>query len=79
MTIKTLLKEIRKEEGLKQIEVAEKAQIPIRNYQYYEAGKRIPNVYTAQLIAKVLGTSVEKLFPLNKEIEKKSDSNPTEN
>jgi len=58
------LKETRKKAELKQIEVARATNISIRTYQNYEYGERVPDVYTAQLIAQVLHAPVEKLFPL---------------
>lgn len=48
-----------------QVQVAEKAKITERSYQRYEAGERLPNVHTAQLIAQVLHTTVEDIFPLH--------------
>lgn len=50
--------------GLTQVQVAKKAQISERGYQYIEAGKRVPNVYIALKIARVLNTTVETLYPL---------------
>lgn len=64
MKIENKLKEIRKKEGLTQIEIARKANITPMSYQRYEAGKRVPNTYTSQLIAKILNSTVEDLFPL---------------
>lgn len=61
----TILKQKRKEKGLTQSEIAEKAKISILAYQRYEYGERVPNAYTAQLIAQALQTTVEKLFPLS--------------
>lgn len=58
------LKETRKKAKLKQIEVAKATNISIRTYQNYEYGERVPDVYTAQLIAQALHTTVEELFPL---------------
>ena len=58
------LKETRKKAKLKQIEVAKATNISIRAYQNYEYGKRVPDVYTAQLIAQALHTTVAELFPL---------------
>ena len=58
------LKETRKKAKLKQIEVAKATNISIRAYQRYEYGERVPDVYTAQLIAQALHTPVEELFPL---------------
>lgn len=58
----TKLKQRRQEIGLTQVEVAEKAEIKVRAYQNYEAGKRLPNVVTGKMIAKALKTTVKKLF-----------------
>ena len=58
------LKETRKKAKLKQIEVAKATNISIRAYQNYEYGERVPDVYTAQLIAQALHTTVEELSPL---------------
>lgn len=71
----TILKIKRKEKGLTQSEIAEKAKISILAYQRYEYGERVPNVYIAQLIAKALQTTVEELFPLPQR--NSSDTNPT--
>ena len=56
------LKNAREKTGLTQVEVAEKAKISSRAYQQYEAGKRVPNAYTAILIANAVHSKVEKLF-----------------
>ncbi len=60
----TLLKQIRTQQGLKQLEIANKVNISLMSYQRYEYGERVPDVYTAQLIAQVLHEPVEKLFPI---------------
>lgn len=60
--MKNSLKTIRLKKGFTQVEVAEKAQISERGYQYIETGKRIPSVVIAQRIANVLNSSVEELF-----------------
>lgn len=60
----TLLKQIRKQQDLKQLEIAKKVNISLMSYQRYEYGERVPDVYTAQLIAQALHTPVEELFPL---------------
>lgn len=44
------------------MKVAEKANISIRAYKYYESGERIPRVDTAKLIAKALNSTVDELF-----------------
>ena len=55
---------MRETKGLTQIEIAKKSNITKRSYQRYEYGERVPDVYTAQLIAQVLHEPVEKLFPI---------------
>lgn len=74
MNIDTQLKKIREKTGFTQVVVAEKAKITERSYQRYEAGERIPNVRTAQLIAQALNAKVEEIFHLQRQ----SDGNPTE-
>lgn len=59
-----VLKNIRENAGFTQLYVASKADISVRAYQNYEAGDRIPNVITAQRIAKALGKKVDELFPV---------------
>ena len=61
----TILKIKRKEKGLKQAELAEKAKISVLSYQRYESGERIPNVYIAQEIADILQVDVDELFPIS--------------
>lgn len=56
------LKQLREEKGFTQVEIADKAKVSERAYQYYEAGKRVPNVYTAKLIARILNSTVDELF-----------------
>ena len=64
MKINNYLKEQRKNVNLKQIQVAKKAQITVRNYQRIESGKQEPKVSVAIRIAQALETTVDKLFPL---------------
>lgn len=64
MNIENKLKKVRETKGLTQIEIAKKSNITKRSYQRYEYGERVPDVYTAQLIAQALHTPVEELFPL---------------
>ena len=52
----------RKARNLTQKEVASRANISTRQYQYIEAGERKPNVETAISIARILGAKVEELF-----------------
>ena len=56
------LKNAREKIGLTQLEVAEKAKISTSAYQNYEAGRRLPNVQTAKLIARILNSKVEDIF-----------------
>lgn len=56
------LKKAREKARLTQVEVAEGANISVRAYQQYEAGRRVPNAITAKLIAQALNSTVEDLF-----------------
>lgn len=47
---------------LTQEEVAKQVGINLRSYQRYEARERVPDVFTAQRIAKVLKTNVYDLW-----------------
>lgn len=58
------LKEKREKAGLMQVEVAKRANITVVCYQRYEYGERIPRVDVALLIADILNSTVEELFPL---------------
>ena len=60
----TKLQKLRKDKGLKQVQVTDKADITVMSYYRYESGKRRPDVYTAQRIALALDTTVDDLFPL---------------
>ena len=62
MIVNIKLKEKREKSALTQMEIAEKANISLMSYQRYETGKRVPNVETAKLIAKILNSTVEELF-----------------
>ncbi len=62
MKINNNLKLQREKISLTQLEVAQKAKITERSYQYYEAGERLPNIRTALKIAIILNTNCEKLF-----------------
>ncbi len=60
---KTKLREAREKIfGLTQAEVAKKAGITTRAYQIYESGERIPRADVAVKIAKIVKSTVEKLF-----------------
>ena len=56
------LKQAREKACLTQVQVADRANIQERSYQYYEAGERTPNTVTAVLIANILHSTVEELF-----------------
>ncbi len=60
---KTKLREAREKiPGLTQVEVAKRAGITTRAYQIYESGDRIPRADVAVKIAKIVKSTVEKLF-----------------
>lgn len=65
--MKNNLKTIRLEKGFTQVQIANKAHLSERGYQYIETGKRSPNVYLALEIAKALNATVEELFPQQSE------------
>lgn len=56
------LKEMRREAGYSQVQLAEKCNLSERAIQNYEAESRTPNVYVALKIAAALGHSVEEVF-----------------
>lgn len=56
------LKKARENEALTKLQLAEKAGISLRAYQYIELNGRLPNVQTAKLIAQALNSTVEDLF-----------------
>lgn len=56
------LKNLRKERGLLQQDMAEKIGITKSAYGYYEQGKTTPDVITAQKIANILDVSVDYLL-----------------
>ena len=62
--MKTPLREAREKSGLLQSQLAKAVKRPIRTYQRYESGERVPDVHTAQRLAIVLEATVDKLFPL---------------
>lgn len=79
MNLDSKLKKIREKMGFTQVQIAGKASITERGYQRYEAGERVPDAHTAQLIARALGSTVEELFPIPErqfgDIEEKPDGN----
>jgi len=49
--------------GLTQEQIATKANISIRQYRHIEHGEQVPRTKISIIIAKVLNSIVEKLFP----------------
>lgn len=65
--MKNNLKSKRQSLNLTQKQVASSLNIAESAYQRYERGDVTPTVYFAIKLAKVLNTTVEELFPLEKE------------
>ncbi len=61
------LKEIRKQKGLTQTEVAQKLNIQKQTYQNYELGKREPSIDMLIKLADLFHTSVDDLIRDNKD------------
>ncbi len=57
-----IIKQLRKQAGLTQKQLAEKAGLSIASIQGYEQGKYTPKIETLSKIAKALDVSVESLF-----------------
>ena len=62
MPFGTNIKELRKQKGLTQGEMAEKLDIAQATYCQYETNAKSPNVYIASEIAKILGVSLDQLM-----------------
>ena len=56
------LRAVREREGMTQKQVAEKAGVTERAYQYYEANEKEPGVRTEIRIARAVNSTVEELF-----------------
>ncbi len=56
------IKELRKERGLKQLEMAELFGLKIRSYQDYEYGKSYPTALGLVAIAEYFGVSLDYLM-----------------
>jgi Predicted transcriptional regulators len=72
MKIKNELKTYRNHLRLTQEEVSTKAKIPLRSYQSYEQGERLPNVKVGMRIAKALKTYPNELWLDDSEIKRAS-------
>lgn len=59
---KNKIRELRKEKGLKQAELAKKVGIFQSELSEIETGVRKPNVYLAKRIARALGVSIDEIF-----------------
>lgn len=57
MKIGTAIREMRKDRGLTQIQLAEKAGMAVNSIRLYESGKRIPSIDQRIIIAEVLDCS----------------------
>ena len=66
MKIRNNLKKERLKKQLTQRELAQKIYITERHYRRFEKGELLPNLKTAIRIARVLKTTVEELFPLER-------------
>ena len=56
-----IIRTIRKEQGLSQIELAQKAGIAVNSVRLYESGKREPKIGSLRRIAQALGVDVYSL------------------
>jgi len=61
-TFSSRIKELRKERGLKQLEMAELFGLKIRSYQDYEYGKSYPTALGLVAIAEYFGVSLDYLM-----------------
>ena len=59
------IKEIREAKGLKQKELAHRAQISVRALQNYEYDERVPDVHIAQRIAQAIDSTIEEIWRKN--------------
>ncbi len=57
------IKELRKEKGLKQSALASRVGIHQSEISKIETGERMPSIYLAGKIAKVLEKGVDEIFP----------------
>lgn len=57
-----LIKKLRAEKGLSQEKLAECAEVAQKSISVYEAGMSLPNVKTADRIAKALGVTLTEMM-----------------
>ena len=62
MNIHENIKKLREEQGITQVHVAKKLEIPYQTYNNYENGKRTPRPELLLAISKVLNVPIEKFF-----------------
>lgn len=60
-TLAERLVQLKKEKGIKQKAIAEKAGLSLRGYQRYEKGEREPNASTLMRLADIFGVSIDYL------------------
>lgn len=61
LDIGSAIREIRKERGLTQVQLAEKAGMAVNSIRLYESGKRIPNLSVRVELADALDVSLDEL------------------
>lgn len=72
MKYQNQLKEYRNHLHLTQQEIADRAKIPLRSYQSYEQGERLPNIKVALRISKALKTFPNELWLDEDEVKRAS-------
>jgi transcriptional regulator with XRE-family HTH domain len=61
-TLRQRLKELRKGQGLRQHEIADRLFLPLRTYQNYERGVNAPDIAMLSSMADLYGVSVDYLI-----------------
>jgi putative transcriptional regulator len=59
---KNRIRKIKREKGLRQVDLAKMVGVFQSEISEIECGKRVPSVYLAKRIAKALGVSLDDLF-----------------
>ena len=62
VNFKSRIREIRRQKGLRQVDLARMVGVFQSEISEIECGKRVPSVYLAKKIAKALGVSLDDLF-----------------